>query len=100
MLKAGVPVAAETLAVANIPAVACFPAIACFPAVAGVSNCMAHGHFHVYQFPRTSNLKTGTFLESGRDDGHLAPLALVSAHVTKDSDVFNCGFAHLQAVFK
>jgi hypothetical protein len=57
-----IPVAAGILADANIPAIACFPAVdACLTAT---------------NFRRTSLLKLPTFLESGRDDSHLAPLAL------------------------
>jgi hypothetical protein len=74
LLKAGVPVAAAILAVANIPAVACFPHAVAEVTYVGVCLHGSRPFSRPPIFHRHHTCKTATFLLSGRDDGHLAPL--------------------------
>jgi hypothetical protein len=75
LLKAGVPVAARILVIANIPAVACFHAVA--GVLKLVFDSVALSHFHSQKFSIDfKTFKTATFLESSCDDSHLAPLGV------------------------
>jgi hypothetical protein len=69
LLKAGVPFAAGILAVArSLLLLAFLLLLGCHKLV---SDCIAHVHFHGHQF--STDIRSATFLESGRDDGHRIP---------------------------